>query len=189
MTRPLPSESAASFEPWPDGDSPITAHTSAGASPGQNGSPVTMRPAAINERLLQGATPSIRRAIVLGSATPAAADSTPVEVVALPGEPRRAAPAMGEGASGRGPAQLCGAPSTRTSRRGKTVALPKPSISIARGESEEGQAAVAQVVLNRVASGLYPPTICGVVFQNRQRWHGCQFSFACEGQIAARHRT
>jgi spore germination cell wall hydrolase CwlJ-like protein len=52
----------------------------------------------------------------------------------------------------------------------------------ARGESGEGQAAVAQVVMNRVASGLYPPTICGVVYQNRQRWHGCQFSFACEGK-------
>jgi hypothetical protein len=38
----FPSESAASFEPWPDGDSPTTAHTSAGASPGQNGSPVTI---------------------------------------------------------------------------------------------------------------------------------------------------
>jgi spore germination cell wall hydrolase CwlJ-like protein len=41
---------------------------------------------------------------------------------------------------------------------------------------------VAQVVLNRVASGLYPATICGVVYQNRRRWHGCQFSFACEGK-------
>ena len=52
----------------------------------------------------------------------------------------------------------------------------------ARGESDEGQAAVAQVVLNRLASGLYPATICGVVYQNRHRWHGCQFSFACEGR-------
>ncbi|MEI9916791.1 MAG: cell wall hydrolase [Methylovirgula sp.] len=52
----------------------------------------------------------------------------------------------------------------------------------ARSESEKGQAAVAQVVLNRVSSGLYPPTICGVVFQNRQYYHACQFSFACEGR-------
>ena len=52
----------------------------------------------------------------------------------------------------------------------------------ARGESDAGQAAVAQVVLNRVASGLYPATICGVVYQNRHRWHGCQFIFACEGR-------
>ena len=51
----------------------------------------------------------------------------------------------------------------------------------ARSEPEEGQAAVAQVVLNRVMSGLYPTSICGVVFQNQQRRNACQFSFACEG--------
>ena len=52
----------------------------------------------------------------------------------------------------------------------------------ARSEPEAGQAAVAQVVLNRVKSGLYPSTICGVVYQNRNRYMGCQFSFACEGK-------
>ena len=51
----------------------------------------------------------------------------------------------------------------------------------ARSEPEEGQAAVAQVVLNRVSSGLYPTSVCGVVFQNQQRRNACQFSFACEG--------
>ena len=52
----------------------------------------------------------------------------------------------------------------------------------ARGETESGQAAVAQVVLNRVRSGLYPPSICGVVYQNRHRHLACQFTFACEGK-------
>ncbi len=52
----------------------------------------------------------------------------------------------------------------------------------ARSESEEGQAAVAQVVLNRVRSGLYPSSICGVVYQNRHRHLACQFTFACEGK-------
>jgi hypothetical protein len=51
-----------------------------------------------------------------------------------------------------------------------------------RSEPEEGQAAVAQVVLNRVRSGLYPTSICGVVYQNRHRYKACQFSFACEGR-------
>jgi spore germination cell wall hydrolase CwlJ-like protein len=51
-----------------------------------------------------------------------------------------------------------------------------------RSESEEGQAAVAQVVLNRVGSGLYPTSICAVVYQNRHRHNACQFSFACEGR-------
>ena len=52
----------------------------------------------------------------------------------------------------------------------------------ARSEPEAGQAAVAQVVLNRVGSGLYPPSICGTVYQNRRRAFACQFSFACEGK-------
>ena len=43
-------------------------------------------------------------------------------------------------------------------------------------------AAVAQVVLNRVKSGLYPASICGVVYQNRHHRNACQFSFACEGK-------
>ncbi|WP_062113482.1 cell wall hydrolase [Aureimonas sp. AU40] len=51
----------------------------------------------------------------------------------------------------------------------------------ARGETEQGQGAVAQVVLNRVRNPAYPKTICGVVYQN-QDWFGrCQFSFACDG--------
>ena len=52
----------------------------------------------------------------------------------------------------------------------------------ARGESEAGQAAVAQVVLNRVESGHYPASICGVVYQNRRRHNACQFSFGCHGK-------
>ncbi|HEX5867670.1 MAG TPA: cell wall hydrolase, partial [Beijerinckiaceae bacterium] len=52
----------------------------------------------------------------------------------------------------------------------------------ARSEPEEGQAAVAQVILNRVRSGLYPSSVCGVVYQNRHRHLACQFTFACEGK-------
>ncbi len=51
----------------------------------------------------------------------------------------------------------------------------------ARGESEEGQVAVAQVVLNRVKNPAYPNTICGVVYQNKHKRNRCQFSFACDG--------
>ena len=51
-----------------------------------------------------------------------------------------------------------------------------------RSEPEEGQAAVAQVVLNRVRSGIYPATVCAVVYQDRNHAFACQFSFACEGK-------
>ena len=47
----------------------------------------------------------------------------------------------------------------------------------ARGESLQGQLAVAEVVLNRAASGRYPATLCGVVVQP------AQFSFVRRGRI------
>lgn len=52
----------------------------------------------------------------------------------------------------------------------------------ARGENLRGQAAVAQVILNRVRNPAYPPTICGVVYQNQHLKNRCQFSFACDGK-------
>jgi spore germination cell wall hydrolase CwlJ-like protein len=51
----------------------------------------------------------------------------------------------------------------------------------ARGESTKGQAAVAQVILNRVKNPTYPNTVCGVVYQNDHWRNRCQFSFACDG--------
>jgi len=51
----------------------------------------------------------------------------------------------------------------------------------ARGEPIRGQAAVAQVILNRVKNPTYPNSICGVVYQNKSWKNRCQFSFACDG--------
>jgi hypothetical protein len=50
----------------------------------------------------------------------------------------------------------------------------------ARGEGVVGQAAVGEVILNRVASPSFPSTICGVVNQGNGR--GCQFSYTCDGR-------
>jgi N-acetylmuramoyl-L-alanine amidase len=47
----------------------------------------------------------------------------------------------------------------------------------ARGESLEGQLAVAKVIMNRAASGKYPTSWCGVV---KQPW---QFSFVRNGRF------
>ncbi|WP_223385691.1 cell wall hydrolase [Oricola cellulosilytica] len=52
----------------------------------------------------------------------------------------------------------------------------------ARGENVKGQAAVAQVILNRVRNPAFPNTICGVVYQNETWRNRCQFSFACDGK-------
>ena len=50
----------------------------------------------------------------------------------------------------------------------------------ARSEPIQGQIAVAEVTLNRVASDDYPNTICEVVLQ--QNSQGCQFSWWCDGK-------
>lgn len=52
----------------------------------------------------------------------------------------------------------------------------------ARGESDRGQRAVADVILARVRTAGWPKTICGVVYQGSGRRTGCQFSFACDGR-------
>ena len=59
----------------------------------------------------------------------------------------------------------------------------------ARNQSLEGQVAVAQVVLNRVADKRYPNRVCKVVMQSARYktsghpvLHSCQFSFYCDGK-------
>jgi hypothetical protein len=53
----------------------------------------------------------------------------------------------------------------------------------AASESDDGQRAVAQVILNRVRHGSWPNTVCGVIYQGSER-AGCQFSYACDGSMA-----
>ena len=53
----------------------------------------------------------------------------------------------------------------------------------ARGESEAGQYAVANVIVNRALSGKFPKTLCGVIYQNANKGrYRCQFTFACDGR-------
>jgi hypothetical protein len=51
-------------------------------------------------------------------------------------------------------------------------------------QSEQGQAAVAQTVLNRVRHPDFPKSICGVVYQGARLTAGCQYSFTCDGALA-----
>lgn len=57
----------------------------------------------------------------------------------------------------------------------------------ARGESVEGQFAVAEVILNRRDSTAYPNSVCGVVKQGAGGRGGCQFSYACDGRAEIIH--
>lgn len=74
---------------------------------------------------------------------------------------------------------------------GERLCLAQAIYHEARGESREGQLAVANVIINRAMSKKYPSTICGVVFQNADKGrYKCQFTFACDGRSdMGRERT
>jgi spore germination cell wall hydrolase CwlJ-like protein len=73
-------------------------------------------------------------------------------------------------------------------RRAELDCLTEAVYYEARGESARGQAAVAQVVMNRVKHPAYPKSVCAVVFQGAGR-SGCQFSFACDGSMRKRREN
>jgi hypothetical protein len=168
-----------SFEPWqaPEYTTPQQATSvqspaaAAAGSTGASASPTT---------------PMVKRAVTLSSATPAPMDATPIEIAAAPVSLQ--SPRLDRG-------EITILPKSDDPDRPRYVDLIDPDnmnkeqrclaeavYFEARSEPVEGQAAVAQVILNRVKSGLYPSSICGVVYQNRHRHLACQFTFACEGK-------
>ncbi len=101
-----------------------------------------------------------------------AVDLKPAGSVKIGGPPRQAAlpnpPArpfiFRASASDRGRAETC---------------LAQAIYFEAGDQSDQGQAAVAQTVLNRVRHPYFPKSICGVVYQGANLTTGCQYSFAC----------
>jgi hypothetical protein len=65
-----------------------------------------------------------------------------------------------------------------------TLCLTQAVYYEAASESDTGQRAVAQVVLNRMRHRAFPNSVCGVVYQGSERSTGCQFSFTCDGSLA-----
>jgi Cell Wall Hydrolase len=133
-----------------------------------------------------GATPTVTRAVQLASVTPAPMEP---EIIAAGGMRVPAFAQVHAGEQGRPveTASLKVSPGYLDLINPETMAQEQKCLAEAvyfeaRSEPEAGQAAVAQVVLNRVKSGLYPSNICGVVYQNRHRYKACQFTFACEGK-------
>ena len=68
-------------------------------------------------------------------------------------------------------------------RQRATLCIAQAIYYEAGSESDAGQRAVAQVVLNRVRSVAFPNSICGVVYQGAERTTGCQFTFTCDGAL------
>ena len=87
--------------------------------------------------------------------------------------------------SPRPPARPFVAPSADLQSYGRALDCLTAAVYYEAGsQSYEGQAAVAQVVLNRVRHPAYPRTVCGVVFQGSERTTGCQFTFTCDGSLS-----
>ncbi|PZU09641.1 cell wall hydrolase [Sphingomonas sp.] len=68
--------------------------------------------------------------------------------------------------------------------RARAAACLAAAILYEAGDEPKGEAAVAQVVLNRLRHPAFPKTVCGVVFQGSERRTGCQFTFTCDGALA-----
>jgi spore germination cell wall hydrolase CwlJ-like protein len=180
------------FTPWQGPDPTTTRQARSVQSPTIVGAGSTGPARGAITPTADGSTPPVPRAVALSSTTPAPADATPIEIAAAPVSfphfglsPRldrgtKGAPAAPEAQPGDKPnyAELVNPDNMSREQR----CLAEAVYFEARSEPEEGQAAVAQVVLNRVKSGLYPSSICGVVYQNRHRHLACQFTFACEGK-------
>lgn len=143
-------------------------------------------------RTIDGATPGVAASAAQGSSTPTVNYSVTTLVPMAP--PPAVAERPGLLARGNSLPERRGAraePGPRESYAGLIATgdmarqqrcLAEAVYFEARSESEEGRAAVAQVVLNRVKSGLYPDSVCGVVYQNSNRYLACQFTFTCEGK-------
>jgi spore germination cell wall hydrolase CwlJ-like protein len=70
-----------------------------------------------------------------------------------------------------------------TESRGRAIDCLATAMWYEAGESDSGQRAVGQVILNRVRHPAFPGTVCGVVFQGSERATGCQFTFTCDGAM------
>ena len=53
----------------------------------------------------------------------------------------------------------------------------------AGSQDDDGERAVAQVVLNRVRHPAFAASVCGVVYEGSTRPTGCQFTFTCDGSL------
>jgi Cell Wall Hydrolase len=126
-----------------------------------------------------GATPSVPLEFALDSSSPTSSDGVVVAVVTDPND--RETTVARQSLLGGGKPNYAALIDPKDNAR-QMRCLAEAIYFESRSEPAAGQAAVAQVVLNRVRSGIYPSTVCGVVYQDRNRPFACQFSFACEGK-------
>jgi hypothetical protein len=164
LLRSLPGGRKTEFDPD---------HTMSPARPGEAARMPASPPAAFSD----GATPAAPLDFALNSSSPTSSDGVVVVVEIDP----NAQPAALPSPLGGGKPDYAALVDPKDRAR-QMRCLAEAIYFESRSEPEAGQAAVAQVVLNRVRSGIYPATVCAVVYQDRNRPFACQFSFACEGK-------
>ena len=88
-------------------------------------------------------------------------------------------------------AELQASPITAEVRDKQLDCLAKNIYHEAKGEPFEGKVAVAQVTINRAASGQFPSDICKVVYQKNVVYDKvlCQFSWYCEQATATKPKN
>lgn len=88
-------------------------------------------------------------------------------------------------------AELQTSPITAEMRDKQLDCLAKNIYHEAKGEPFEGKVAVAQVTINRAASGQFPSDICKVVYQKNVVYDKvlCQFSWYCEQATVAKPKN
>lgn len=88
-------------------------------------------------------------------------------------------------------AELQASPVTAEMRDKQLDCLAKNIYHEAKGEPFEGKVAVAQVTLNRAASGQFPSDICKVVYQKNVVYDKvlCQFSWYCNQAAVAKPKN
>lgn len=185
-------EPPVGFEPMPY-DQGLTDPALSDSSPSSLKPIITSpRQAELHLESIDGSSPSVPRASAQSSSTPAVnydvattlPPPLPMATVARPSVVGKGAGSTTSvvGKADPGPREIYTGLIIPENMAKEQRCLAEAIYFEARSESDEGRAAVAQVVLNRVKSGLYPDSVCGTVYQNRNRYLACQFTFACEGK-------
>jgi spore germination cell wall hydrolase CwlJ-like protein len=129
----------------------------------------------------------VERAIAAPAAAEAAADNAAAPgfstALTVPAAPVLPAPAPAAVERNRSLAELVAESTTLDARDEQAQCLASAVYWESKGEPLAGQLAVAEVIINRAASGRFAPTLCGVITQRSQ------FSFVRGGRIPAPPRT
>jgi hypothetical protein len=113
-------------------------------------------------------------AIIVDPATGVTAPAAPLDNAAAPYD------IAGIGGAAQPFIMRAGSPDYARAQRCLTDAIYYEAAS----ESDAGQRAVAQVIINRMRHPTYPNNICGVIYQGSERRTGCQFSYERARNVA-----